>query len=90
MNKNYADLVDTNGLRDRRHEHDDGNCKALQFTRSVARLESSLLVPRDITQEPAKKLGLKKSKKILDDLKTSCDSVGTTICNNKRSPQRTA
>ena len=67
MNENYTDLVEADGLRDRRHKHDDGNCKALQFTWSFVGLKSSTLVPWNITQKPAKKLGLKKSKKILDD-----------------------
>ena len=91
MNEDYTNLVDANGLGNRRYKHDHGNGKALQFTWSlVVRLKSSILVPRDITQKPAKKLRLKKSKKILDDFKTSCDSIGTTISNEKCSPQRAA
>lgn len=91
MNGDYTDLVDANGLDNRRYKHDHGNGKALQFTWSlVVRLKSSILVPWDITQKPAKKLRLKKSEKILDDFKTSCDSIGTTISNEKCSPQRAA
>ena len=45
INENYTDLVEANGLRDRRHKHDDGNCKALKFTWSLVRLKSSILVP---------------------------------------------
>ena len=67
MNENYTDLVEANGLRDRRNKHDDGNREALQFTWSFTRLKSRILVPRNITQKQAKKLGLKKGKKILED-----------------------
>lgn len=45
MNENYTDLVEANGLRDRRHKHDDGNCKALQFTWSLVGVKSRILVP---------------------------------------------
>ena len=44
MNEKCTDLVKANGLRDRRQKHDDGNCKALQFTRSFVRLELRTLV----------------------------------------------
>ena len=67
INENYTDLVEANGLRDRRHKHDDGNCKALQFTWPLVRLKSSILVPWNIAQKPMKKLRLRKSKKILND-----------------------
>ena len=45
MNENYTDLVEANGLRDRRHKHNDGNREALQFTWSFVGLKSSILVP---------------------------------------------
>ena len=45
MDENYIDLVEANGLRDRRYTHDDGNCKALQFTWSSIRLKPRTLVP---------------------------------------------
>jgi hypothetical protein len=68
MNENYTDLVVANGLRDRRHKHDDGNCKSLPVTWPFFGLKSCILVPRNIVQKPAKKLGLKKSKKILNEV----------------------
>ena len=58
MDENYTDLVEANGLRDRRHKHDDGNRKALQVTWSFVWLKSRTLVPWNITQKHAKKLGL--------------------------------
>ena len=45
MNEDYVDLVEANSLHDRRYTHDDGNCKALQFTWSSIRLKPRTLVP---------------------------------------------
>ena len=67
MNENYTDLVEANSLRDRRNKHNDGNCKTLQITWSFTWLKARTLVPWNITQKQAKKLGLKKGKKILEE-----------------------